>query len=177
MAPLETKQIADFGRYFAAHIEIATRQMEGLTLKGNAQRLTDFDISAIVCDPLYIKHLKTHSEKKALLGSGVARVVPIILMKALAYVNLSGGTTTREHANRHAADIIRLSAVLRGDDTLQVSSELYTPFEKMVRMREQAFPLPRVAELLGAAATAGERLSSFLAGCHFHRGRNRGSSP
>ncbi|MGK5084441.1 hypothetical protein WDW37_14195 [Bdellovibrionota bacterium FG-1] len=139
-------------------IEIATRQLDGLRLKGNAQRLTDFDISAIVCDQLYIEHLKTHSEKKPLLGPGsapvnVARVASIILMKALAYVNLSGEAKTREHANRHASDVIRLSAVLRDADSLRVPSELYAPFEKLLAMKDQAFNLPRVAQLLGAAAT------------------------
>lgn len=147
-------------------IEIATRQIEGLKLKGNAQRLTDYDISAIVCEPIYIEHLKTHSEKKALMGPGstsvnVARVASIILMKALAYVNLIGATTTREHANRHAADIIRLSAVLRDADSLRVTSELYTPFDRLLAMKEQAFNLPRVVQLLGAGAT-GDRVITDL---------------
>lgn len=149
-----------------AKIELATRQMAGLQVKGNAQRLTDFDISAIVCDPLYIEHLKTHSEKKALLGPGgapvnVARVASIILMKALAYVNLSGTPSTREHANRHASDIIRLSAVLRDADRLQVAPKIYAPFEKLLAMKDQAFSPPRVAQLLGALAT-GDQVAADL---------------
>ncbi|MGK5081667.1 hypothetical protein WDW37_00055 [Bdellovibrionota bacterium FG-1] len=135
-------------------IEIATRLMEGLKLKGEAQRLTEFDISAIVCDPVYIEHLKSHSEAKVLSGTGgapvnVARASSIILMKALAYVNLIANDAMKHHAARHAADIMRLSAVLNESDRIEVQADLYAAFERLVSMSSTAFPVDRVKEIRG----------------------------
>jgi len=147
-------------------IEIATRQMEGLKLKGQAQRLNEFDISAIVCDPMYIEHLKNNSEPKNLSGQGgslvnVARVGSIILMKALAYINLIGIEGMKDHAGRHAADIVRLSGVLRDSDRIQVHAEIYAPFEKLVAMRDSAFPAARVDEIRGFGITADRVVSDI----------------
>jgi len=50
-------------------IKIATRQMDELKLRGDAQRLNEFDISAIVCAPIYINHLKTNSTPTPLSGA------------------------------------------------------------------------------------------------------------
>lgn len=140
-------------------IEIATRKIDGLKLKGDAQRLTEFDISAIVCDPIYIEHQKGQSEPKTLSGAGggpvnVARVSSIILMKALAYLNLIGKEGMREHAGRHASDIVRLSGVLIDADRIQVNAELYSPFERLIGMKDTAFPEARVAELRGRGINA-----------------------
>ena len=142
-------------------IEIATRQIDGLGLKStDAQRLTEYDISAIVCDPLYIEHLRQNSEPKQLSGTGgghvnIAKIGPIILMKSLAYINLIvGDAKSQDHANRHAADIIRLSGILIDSDRIQVSAELWEPLEKLFAMKEKAFQLNRIAVTRGKGIDA-----------------------
>ncbi len=147
-------------------IEIATRKIEGLNLKGDAQRLNEFNISAIVCDPIYIAHLKNHSVSKLLSGTGgapvnVANITSIILMKALAYLNLISIEGMKHHADRHAADIVRLSGVLVDSDKIQVRAELYTPLERLISMKGGAFPDKRVAELRGKGINADRVISDL----------------
>ena len=67
---------------------------------------------------------------------------------------LHGLHGVRTAVEAHASDILRLSSVLRDADRIQVSSELFTPFEKLLMMKEQAFNLTRVVQLLGAGATS-----------------------
>jgi hypothetical protein len=94
-----------------------------------------------------------------LLGAGsapvnIARVCSIILMKALAYNNLVDASKGRDHANRHAADIIRLSGYLVDADRIQVSVELYAPLEKLFTRKDMAFAADRVAAIRGAGVGA-----------------------
>ena len=140
-------------------LEIATRQLDGLKLRGSAQRLTAFDISAIACDPIYIEHLKRHSEPMVLPGEGgtpvsVARVGSLILMKALAYLNLIDLPGMKEHAHRHASDIVRLSGILRESDRIEVGGELYGPLEKLFAVKDRAFLPDRVVDLRGFGINA-----------------------
>ena len=145
-------------------IEIATRRLGGIPLNQKAQRLDAFDMSAIVCEPEYLEFVRAHSELKPVFGTSsesipLSKVIPIIMMKALAYINLE--TTVAHHANRHASDIIRLSAILQDGDQVPVPSKIHEPFLKLKTHAEKAFNSTRIKELLGHGITAEMILSDI----------------
>jgi hypothetical protein len=140
-------------------IEIATTCATGVPLTQKAQKLDAFDMSAIVCDPEYLTFVRAHSELKPVLGQGsepipLAKVIPIVMMKALAYLNLR--ETSESHAGRHASDIIRLSAVVQDGDQTPVSGKIHEPYLKLKENAEKAFSAERLRTILGGGATAAD---------------------
>ena len=138
-------------------IEIATRRLGGIPLTQKTQRLDAFDMSAIVCEPHYIEFVRANSELKPVLGETselipLAKVVSIIMMKALAYINLE--ESSAQHAARHASDIIRLSAILLEGDQVSVPDKIYEPYLNFKNRVGTAFNPTRIKELLGSGFTA-----------------------
>ncbi|MDR3606679.1 MAG: hypothetical protein P4M08_04765 [Oligoflexia bacterium] len=140
-------------------IEIATSAPGGIPLEQKAQRLTEFDMSAIVCDPDYLKFVRTYSELKPVLGQGtepipLAKVIPIVMMKALAYINLEATSTF--HSGRHASDIARLSEIVQAGDETSVPKKIYEPYLKLKERADKAFTPERLKATLRNSATAAE---------------------
>lgn len=138
-------------------IEIATNAAAGIPLTQKAQKLDAFDMSAIVCDPEYLRFVRANSELRPAMGQGsepvpLAKVIPIVMMKALAYLNLEG--TSGFHSGRHASDIVRLSSIVQDGDQTQIPQKIYEPYLKLKEKAANAFTAERLKSILGPGATA-----------------------
>jgi hypothetical protein len=140
-------------------IEIATTAAEGIPLTQEAQRLNEFDMSAIVCDPDYLEFVRAHSELRPVMGQGsdpvpLAKVIPIVMMKALAYLNLE--EKSGYHAGRHASDIVRLSAIVQVGDETPVPKRIYAPYLELKERADRAFTPERLKAILGSGAAVAQ---------------------
>lgn len=129
-------------------IEIATRRQEGLPLKQVAQRIEDFDLSAMVCEPYFIEMLKIHKERFPVEANQLLPVAlpsVLILLKSYAVVNFEK-QGDRSKRNKHLRDIAWIASVLTEDDKLQAPKEAYQHLETILKKANTYFAEDRLRD-------------------------------
>ena len=137
------------GKLVPKEIEIATERQESISLNQATQRIEEFDMSSIVCEPYIIELLNQYSENFD-LGNGVQLPVPkpslLILMKSYAVLNLEKSENPQERtkAEKHLKDIARLALGLLEGDEIDVMKEAYEHLENLFKDANKRFSKDRL---------------------------------
>jgi hypothetical protein len=148
-------------------IEIASRRIEGVPTDQAAQRLEQFEMSAMVCEPYFMDLLKTQIEHLK-IADGLMLPVPkaalLILMKAYAALNLEKSTNPNDHRKfkKHLNDIARLTRVLTEEDSLAVPSDAYVHLDSLLKDKARYFDINRLDSCGWKGKNAGERFEKQL---------------
>ncbi|MGK5083934.1 hypothetical protein WDW37_11590 [Bdellovibrionota bacterium FG-1] len=136
-----------------SQLEIATRRKEGIPLARPTQRLEEFEMSSIVCEPHFVNLLKVHREYLPLDEKGdellpVASIPLLVVMKAYAFENLSVSANSRDRnkAVKHLRDIIRMGAAMNDSDVLSIPLIALAPLQRLLENCTRHFTLERLTD-------------------------------
>lgn len=137
------------GKLAPKEIEIATERQKDISFDRATQRIEEFDMSSIVCEPYIIELLNRYTENFD-LGNGVQLPVPkpslLILMKSYAVLNLEKSENAREKtkAEKHLKDIARLALGLIDGDQIEVMKDAYDHLEDLFKDADKRFSKERL---------------------------------
>jgi hypothetical protein len=137
------------GKLVPKEIEIATERQKDISFDRATQRIEEFDMSSIVCEPYIIELLNRYTENFD-LGNGVQLPVPkpslLILMKSYAVLNLEKSENLREKtkAEKHLKDIARLALGLLEGDHIEVMKDAYDHLEDLFKDVDKRFSKERL---------------------------------
>lgn len=139
-------------------IELFSSRPEGIKLSGDAV-LTPMPIgddisglSAILLDKQYYEFIKTGIILQH--GIPILDTAHLILLKAKAWLDLTkrkdnGEQIDSRSIRKHKNDIIRLSALMTGDDRLEIFDTLKADFQEFLSAVEDNEKLYRIAQIYG----------------------------
>lgn len=137
------------GKLVPKEIEIATERQKDILFDRATQRIEEFDMSSIVCEPYIIELLNRYTENFD-LGNGVQLPVPkpslLILMKSYAVINLEKSENAREKtkAEKHLKDIVRLALGLLDGDQIEVMKDAYDHLDELFKEASKRFSRERL---------------------------------
>ena len=148
-------------------IEVSSRRIESLSPTQPTQRLEEFEMSAIVCEPYFVDLLKIH---KVLIPMGAGPELPstkitiLILMKAFAALNLdkSKDKNDRSKRDKHLNDIARLTRGLTSDDTLSVPKEAFDHLDSFLKRKTEFYDITRLHGCGWKAANSLDKIEEQL---------------
>lgn len=137
------------GKLVPKEIEIATERQKDISFDRATQRIEEFDMSSIVCEPYIIELLNRYTDNFD-LGNGVQLPVPkpslLILMKSYAVLNLEKSENPKERtkAEKHLKDIARLALGLLDGDQIEVMKDAYDHLDELFKEAGKRFSKERL---------------------------------
>lgn len=155
------------GKLVPKEIEIATERQKTVSFDRATQRIEEFDMSSIVCEPYIIELLNRYTEEFN-LGNGVHLPVPkpslLILMKSYAVLNLEKSENPKEKtkAEKHLKDIARLTLGLIEGDQIEVMKEAYDHLDDLFQNGDKRFSKDRLFSCGWEDADSFEKLEAAV---------------
>lgn len=129
-------------------LEISTRRADQIPDEQPAQRLQEFEMSAIVCEPYFVDLLSKYAIKMKIgvTELPIPNVGLLITMKAFAILNLekSEDPDKQNKVHKHAKDIARLARVLTGEDKITLPEIAHNHLVVLLNRKEDFFSAERM---------------------------------